>query len=132
MYNHRNQRDAILALEDGSVFRGFSFGATKTVQGEAVFNTAMTGYQETLTDPSYYGQIVTMTTPHIGNYGVNAEDEESAGPKVAGFVVRELSPVVSNWRATDSLDAYLKSNGIPGFQGWTLVPLPKGLGYTVP
>ena len=117
MYNHRNQRDAILALEDGSVFRGFSFGATKTVQGEAVFNTAMTGYQETLTDPSYYGQIVTMTTPHIGNYGVNAEDEESAGPKVAGFVVRELSPVVSNWRATDSLDAYLKSNGIPGISG---------------
>ena len=117
MYNHRNQRDAILALEDGSVFRGFSFGATKTVQGEAVFNTAMTGYQETLTDPSYYGQIVTMTTPHIGNYGVNAEDEESAGPKVSGFVVRELSPVVSNWRATDSLDAYLKSNGIPGISG---------------
>jgi carbamoyl-phosphate synthase small subunit len=77
----------------------------------------MTGYQETLTDPSYYGQIVTMTTPHIGNYGVNAEDEESAGPKVAGFVVRELSPVVSNWRATDSLDAYLKSNGIPGISG---------------
>ena len=117
MYNHRNQRDAILALEDGSVFRGFSFGATKTVQGEAVFNTAMTGYQETLTDPSYYGQIVTMTTPHIGNYGVNADDEESAGPKVAGFVVRELSPVVSNWRATGSLDAYMKSNGIPGISG---------------
>lgn len=117
MYNHRNQRDAILALEDGSIFKGFSFGATKTVQGEAVFNTAMTGYQETLTDPSYFGQIVTMTTPHIGNYGVNAEDEESAGPKVAGFVVRELSPVVSNWRATGSLDTYLQSNGIPGISG---------------
>ena len=74
------------------------------MEGEAVFNTAMTGYQETLTDPSYYGQIVTMTAPQIGNYGVNLEDEESDGPKVAGFVVRDLSPVVSNWRATGSLD----------------------------
>ena len=117
MHKQRKQRDAILALEDGSVFRGFSFGAKATVEGEAVFNTGMTGYQETLTDPSYFGQIVTMTTPHIGNYGVSAEDEESAGPKVAGFVVRELSPVVSNWRATGSLDTYLQSNGIPGISG---------------
>ena len=117
MHKQRKQRDAILALEDGSVFRGFSFGAKATVEGEAVFNTGMTGYQEILTDPSYFGQIVTMTTPHIGNYGVSAEDEESAGPKVAGFVVRELSPVVSNWRATGSLDTYLQSNGIPGISG---------------
>src|SRR6056300_841420 len=99
MYKQKKQRDAILALEDGSVFKGFSFGAKSTVQGEAVFNTGMTGYQETLTDPSYYGQIVTMTSPQIGNYGVNLEDEESDGPKVSGFVVRDLSPVVSNCRA---------------------------------
>jgi carbamoyl-phosphate synthase small subunit len=106
-----------LALEDGSVFKGFSFGAKTSVKGEAVFNTGMTGYQETLTDPSYYGQIVTMTAPQIGNYGVNEEDEESDGPKVRGFVVRELSPVVSNWRATQSLDDYLKNHGIPGISG---------------
>ncbi len=110
-------RNAVLALEDGSVFRGFSFGASTTVVGEAVFNTGMTGYQETLTDPSYFGQIVTMTAPQIGNYGINAEDEESDGPKVAGFVVRELSPVVSNWRADLDLDAYLKKNSIPGIEG---------------
>ena len=117
MHEQKKQRDALLALEDGSLFRGFSFGAKATVEGEAVFNTAITGYQETLTDPSYYGQIVTMTTPQIGNYGVNLEDEESDGPKVAGFVVRDLSPVVSNWRATGSLDDYLKTNGIPGISG---------------
>ena len=113
----KKKRNAILALEDGSVFRGFQFGAVKTCQGEAVFNTAMTGYQETLTDPSYFGQIVTMTSPQIGNYGINQEDEESDGPKVAGFVVRELSPIVSNWRATGSLDDYLKENNIPGISG---------------
>ena len=117
MYRQKNHRDAILALEDGSVFKGFSFGAKTTVEGEAVFNTGMTGYQETLTDPSYYGQIVTMTAPQIGNYGVNEEDEESDGPKVRGFVVRELSPVVSNWRATQSLGDYLKDHGIPGISG---------------
>ena len=117
MYKQKKQRNALLALEDGSLFKGFSFGAKATVEGEAVFNTAITGYQETLTDPSYYGQIVTMTTPQIGNYGVNLDDEESDGPKVAGFVVRDLSPVVSNWRATGSLDEYLKKNGIPGISG---------------
>ena len=117
MFRQKNHRDAILALEDGSVFKGFSFGAKTTVEGEAVFNTGMTGYQETLTDPSYYGQIVTMTAPQIGNYGVNEEDEESDGPKVRGFVVRELSPVVSNWRATQSLGDYLKNHGIPGISG---------------
>ena len=117
MINQGKQRTAVLALEDGSVFRGFPFGASSTIEGEGVFNTGMTGYQETLTDPSYYGQIVTMTTPQIGNYGINDEDEESRGPKVAGFVIRELSPIVSNWRATGSLDEYLKKNGIPGIEG---------------
>jgi len=105
---------AILALEDGSVFRGVAFGAAATVAGECVFNTSMTGYQEILTDPSYFGQIVTMTAVQIGNYGINAEDEESGAPKCTGFVVRELSPVVSNWRSTQSLDSYLKKYGIPG------------------
>jgi carbamoyl-phosphate synthase small subunit len=105
---------AILALEDGSVFRGTAFGAQATIAGECVFNTSMTGYQEILTDPSYFGQIVTMTAVQIGNYGINAEDEEHAAPKASGFVVREVSPVVSNWRSTLSLDAYLKKHGIPG------------------
>ncbi len=109
--------NAVLALEDGSVFRGRAFGATKTVTGEAVFNTSMTGYQEILTDPSYFGQIVTMTFPEIGNYGVNEEDNESAHPHCSGLVVRELSPLVSNWRATLSLDAYLKKYNLPGIEG---------------
>ena len=107
-------KPAILALEDGSVFRGTAFGAETTIAGECVFNTSMTGYQEILTDPSYFGQIVTMTAPQIGNYGVNAEDEESYAPKCSGFVVRELSPVVSNWRSTMSLGDYLTKYGIPG------------------
>ncbi len=105
---------AILALEDGSVFRGTAFGAAATIAGECVFNTSMTGYQEILTDPSYFGQIITMTAPQIGNYGINAADEESAALKCSGFVVREVSPIVSNWRSTTSLDAYLKKYGIPG------------------
>ena len=100
---------AILALEDGSVFIGRAFGAKKTVVGEAVFNTSMTGYQEVLTDPSYFGQIVTMTAVEIGNYGVNKEDEESDGIKVAGFVAREASPVASSWRSEMSLQDYLKA-----------------------
>ncbi|HVT73870.1 MAG TPA: glutamine-hydrolyzing carbamoyl-phosphate synthase small subunit [Lacunisphaera sp.] len=107
-------KPAVLALEDGSVFRGAAFGADATIAGECVFNTSMTGYQEILTDPSYFGQIVTMTAPQIGNYGVNEEDEESQAPKCSGFVVREVSPVVSNWRSTSSLDAYLRKYGIPG------------------
>ena len=107
----------VLALEDGSIFRGLAFGAESTVTGEAVFNTSMTGYQEILTDPSYYGQIVTMTAVQIGNYGINPDDEESAGgPKVAGFVVRQLSPVASNWRSRQSLDDYLRQYRIPGVQ----------------
>jgi carbamoyl-phosphate synthase small subunit len=96
------------------VFRGRAFGADATIAGECVFNTSMTGYQEILTDPSYFGQIVTMTAVQIGNYGLNAEDEESGGPKCAGFIVRELSPVVSNWRSTISLHDYLVKYGIPG------------------
>ena len=107
-------KPAILALEDGSVFRGVAFGADATIAGECVFNTSMTGYQEILTDPSYFGQIVTMTAPQIGNYGINVEDEESRAPQCSGFVVREVSPVVSNWRSTMSLDAYLKKHGVPG------------------
>jgi carbamoyl-phosphate synthase small subunit len=109
-----SHQPAILALEDGSVFHGSAFGADATIAGECVFNTSMTGYQEILTDPSYFGQIVTMTAVQIGNYGINAEDEESAAPKCSGFVVREVSPVVSNWRSSMSLDAYLKKYGIPG------------------
>ena len=108
---------AIIALEDGSVFHGTGFGARATACGEVCFNTSMTGYQEILTDPSYKGQIVTMTYPLIGNYGVNRQDVESWQPHVAGFVIRELSPVVSNWRAESSLSEYLELNGIPGIQG---------------
>jgi carbamoyl-phosphate synthase small subunit len=108
---------AILALEDGSLFHGEAFGARASACGEVCFNTSMSGYQEILTDPSYKGQIVTMTYPLIGNYGVNHEDVESWKPHVGGFVIRELSPVVSNWRADLSLAKYLEENGIPGIQG---------------
>ncbi|MDR1817117.1 MAG: glutamine-hydrolyzing carbamoyl-phosphate synthase small subunit [Puniceicoccales bacterium] len=108
--------NAVLALEDGSVFRGRAFGATATVAGEAVFNTSMTGYQEILTDPSYFGQIVTMTFPEIGNYGVNPDDVESGSVKCAGLVVRRLSPIVSNWRAAQPLGDYLRDNGVPGIE----------------
>ncbi len=107
-------KPAILAFEDGSSFHGSAFGADATIAGECVFNTSMTGYQEILTDPSYLGQIVTMTAVQIGNYGINAEDVEANVPKVSGFVVRELSPTVSNWRSQLSLDAYLKKHSIPG------------------
>lgn len=105
---------ATLALEDGTVFQGQAFGRLGEVTGEVVFNTALCGYQEVLTDPSYAGQIVTMTYPHIGNYGVNLEDVESARPQVAGFVVREASTCVSSWRASGLLDRYLDEHGIPG------------------
>jgi carbamoyl-phosphate synthase small subunit len=106
-----------LALEDGTVFTGRSFGAAGEAFGEAVFNTSMTGYQEVLTDPSYTGQIVTMTYPMIGNYGINAEDEESACPQVEAFVVRELNRVPSNFRSHETLDAYLQRHGILGLEG---------------
>ncbi|MGA9770485.1 MAG: glutamine-hydrolyzing carbamoyl-phosphate synthase small subunit [Blastocatellia bacterium] len=106
--------EAILALEDGRVWRGRGFGARAEVIGEVVFNTAMTGYQEILTDPSYCGQIVTMTYPLIGNYGVNDEDIESRRIFAEGLIVRELSRTVSNWRADMSLDDYLKAATVPG------------------
>lgn len=120
-------RHAVLAFEDGIILRGKAFGATTTLCGEAVFNTSMTGYQEILTDPSYFGQIVTMTTPQIGNYGVNEDDFESARPFVGGFVVRELSPIVSNWRATTDLSTWLQKYGIPGIEGIDTRSLTKKL-----
>ncbi|HUH13730.1 MAG TPA: glutamine-hydrolyzing carbamoyl-phosphate synthase small subunit [Longimicrobiales bacterium] len=103
-----------LILEDGRRFDGVCMGASGSALGEAVFNTSMTGYQEVLTDPSYAGQIVAMTAPMIGNYGVTDDDEESARPQVAGFVVRELSRVHTGWRASGSLSAYLERNGVVG------------------
>ena len=118
---------AILALEDGRYFEGESFGATGTATGEACFNTSMTGYQEVLTDPSYRGQIVAMTAPQIGNYGINSLDDESSQPHVRGFVIEELSPVVSNWRAETDLDSYLKQWKIPGIQGIDTRALTKHL-----
>ena len=108
---------ALLALEDGKYFEGESFGAAGTRVGEICFNTAMTGYQEVLTDPSYRGQIVTMTYPLIGNYGTNSLDQESGEPHVRGFVIEELSEAPSNWRSEMSLDEYLKKYNIPGIQG---------------
>lgn len=108
---------AKLALEDGSVFQGQSVGAAGEIEGEVVFNTSMTGYQEILTDPSYHGQIVAMTYPEIGNYGVTPEDMESGRPWVRGFVMRELSPIASNYRARGDLSAYLREHGIPGLAG---------------
>jgi carbamoyl-phosphate synthase small subunit len=104
--------NAILALEDGSWFSGVSAGAPGETSGEVVFNTSMTGYQEVLTDPSYAGQIVTMTAPQIGNYGIAAADYESSAPHVAGFVVRDLSPIASNWRAQSTLREYLTAHRI--------------------
>jgi carbamoyl-phosphate synthase small subunit len=104
--------NAILALEDGTWFKGESAGAPGETSGEVVFNTSMTGYQEVLTDPSYAGQIVTMTAPQIGNYGIAAADDESSAPRVAGFIVRDLSPVASNWRSHSTLRDYLTKHGI--------------------
>src|ERR1700716_2916670 len=104
--------EAILALEDGTWFRGIAVGAEGEARGEVVFNTSMTGYQEVLTDPSYAGQMVTMTCPEIGNYGVSPEDVESRVPQVAGFIIRDESPVASNWRAEGTLREYLVANKI--------------------
>ena len=103
---------ALIALEDGTVFEGKSVGVEGEQKGEIVFNTSMTGYQEIITDPSYKGQIVTMTYPLIGNYGVNAEDVESGGPKVEGFIAREFSKITSNHRAEEGLLEYLARHGI--------------------
>jgi carbamoyl-phosphate synthase small subunit len=108
---------ATLALADGRIFEGKSFGASGEATGEVVFNTAMSGYQEVLTDPSYKGQMVTMTYPQIGNTGINPEDIESRGLFLSGFIVKEYLECYSNWRATMSLDAYLKENGVIGLQG---------------
>jgi carbamoyl-phosphate synthase small subunit len=108
---------AYLLLEDGKTFPGYSLGAQGTTLGEVVFNTSMTGYQEILTDPSYAGQLVTMTYPLQGNYGVNREDEESEGPRVSGLVVRESSRIYSSWRGEGTLDSYLSEHGIVGIQG---------------
>lgn len=108
---------ALLALADGTIFEGLSFGAEGETVGEVVFNTSMTGYQEVLTDPSYKGQMVVMTYPLIGNYGINPEDIESSGLAVEGFIVKEASPYPSSWRSTQTLDSYLKEQNIVGIQG---------------
>ncbi len=118
---------AYLALEDGLVFEGEGFGVEGEIYGEVVFNTSLTGYQEILSDPSYKGQIVTMTNPHIGNYGINAEDEEAAHPWAEGFIIRELSPIVSNHRSEMSLDAYLKKYNKMGIEGIDTRKLVKHL-----
>lgn len=114
---YMNSKKAKLALEDGRIFTGSSFGASGERHGEVVFNTSMTGYQEILTDPSYKGQIVTMTYPLIGNYGVNPEDVESRKIFLEGFVVKECSRIRSNWRSTKSLDDYLKESNIVAIEG---------------
>ncbi|HOW88408.1 MAG TPA: glutamine-hydrolyzing carbamoyl-phosphate synthase small subunit [Candidatus Omnitrophota bacterium] len=118
---------AVLALEDGVWFEGESFGADGEVFGEVVFNTGLTGYQEILTDPSYKGQMVAMTYPHIGNYGINHADVESSRPWVEGFIVKELSPIVSNYRSEMTLEQYLKKHNILGIQGIDTRKLVKHL-----
>ncbi len=122
-----NLKKAILALADGTLYDGSSIGADGETIGEVVFNTSMTGYQEILTDPSYKGQIVTMTYPHIGNYGINEEDVESSRPHVSGFIVKELSRHPSNWRSHKTLNDYLKENNIVGIQGIDTRALTKRL-----
>lgn len=118
---------AILALEDGRTFEGEAFGHEGTTTGEACFNTSMTGYQEIITDPSYRGQIVTMTYPMIGNYGINPEDAESSQPHVRGFVIGELSPVASNWRSRQTLPDYFSEHKIIGIEGVDTRALTKHL-----
>lgn len=112
--SERDRVEAVLALADGRIFRGVGFGASATTLGEVVFNTSMTGYQEILTDPSYAGQLVCLTAPEIGNVGCNPEDSESDAPGAQGLIVRSLSPVVSNWRARQSLPEFLETRGLPG------------------
>jgi len=120
-------KTAILALEDGRCFEGISFGATGTTTGEICFNTSMTGYQEVITDPSYRGQIVAMTYPQIGNYGINLEDDESQEPHIRAFVIGELCEVPSNWRSCKPLSAYLAENGILGIEDIDTRALTKHL-----
>ena len=110
-------KTAHLVLADGTRFTGTSFGAHGAATGEAVFTTGMTGYEEVLTDPSYCGQIVTMTAPQIGNTGITIEDGEAERPALRGFVVRELSAIESNWRTKESLNAYLAKRGVVGITG---------------
>src|SRR5215472_8091685 len=117
MSAHEEAVEAVLALEDGTFYRGLSAGAEGETSGEVVFNTSMTGYQEVLTDPSYAGQIVTMTAPEVGNYGVAPDDEESRGTQVSGFIVREESPIDSNWRSHGTLRDYLTRNNIVAISG---------------
>ncbi len=112
-----SERPALLVLADGTIFRGQAFGADTERAGEVVFNTSMTGYQEIATDPSYAGQIVCMTYPHIGNYGVNTEDNEASQPWIEGMVVRDLSESASNFRATSELDAWFREQGLVGIEG---------------
>ncbi len=112
-----NCSPALLALEDGTLWPGSAFGARRDATGEIVFNTSLTGYQEILTDPSYHGQLVTLTATHIGNTGINGEDDESGRVWAAALVVRDLSPVVSNWRATRDLDGWLREHDVPGITG---------------
>jgi carbamoyl-phosphate synthase small subunit len=119
--------NAILALEDGRCFEGTAFGASGTTTGEICFNTSMTGYQEVITDPSYRGQIVAMTYPQIGNYGINPEDGESAGPHIRAFVIGELCETPSNWRASQPLGDYLANHGILGIEGIDTRALTKHL-----
>ena len=126
----KSTHPGLLAFEDGTVFYGRAFGASATSVGEACFNTSMTGYQEILTDPSYFSQIVTMTAVQIGNYGISPEDVESDGPKVRGFVVREISPVSSNWRSRQSIQDYLAKAGIPGLEGVDTRAITKKLRVT--
>ena len=114
---YRPVHDAALALADGRVFRGRGFGADADAAGEVVFTTTMTGYQEVCTDPSFRGQIVCMTYPLIGNYGVAADDDESRQPWISGLIVREHCDDPSNWRSTGTIDDYLQQHGIPGISG---------------
>ncbi|MEM7600986.1 MAG: carbamoyl-phosphate synthase domain-containing protein, partial [Verrucomicrobiota bacterium] len=123
----RTRKQAVLALEDGTVFEGIGFGAETTQTGEICFNTSMTGYQEILTDPSYRGQLVTMTCPLIGNYGVSEADAESSQVHVRGFVIEELCEIPSSWRSEQSLDDYLADSGVPGIEGVDTRALTKRL-----
>ena len=122
--NSQTNREAVLALADGTIFRGTAIGAEGQSVGEVVFNTALTGYQEILTDPSYAHQIVTLTYPHIGNVGVNTEDQESDQIWAAGLVIRDLPLLVSNFRSEQSLDQYLAERGIVGTVSYTHLTLP--------
>ena len=112
-----NDSSAILLLEDGTYFEGISFGAVGTISGEVVFNTGMTGYQEVITDPSYYGQLITFTYPEIGNTGVNSEDNESTNPSVKGVIARQISTTSSNWRHETSFEKWLKDKNVVGIRG---------------